>query len=35
MGDELESRYNIPRRRLSGLMSPWCLKRLDEFRGDI
>ena len=35
MGDELESRYNIPRRRLSGLMSPWCLKRLDEFRGDL
>ena len=35
MGDELESSYNIPRRRLSGLMSPWCLKRLDEFRGDL
>jgi serine protein kinase len=27
--------YNIPRRRLTGLMSPWALKRLDEFEGDI
>jgi len=35
MGDELERQYNIPRRRLTGLMSPWCLKRLDEFRGDL
>ncbi|MEY3552406.1 MAG: hypothetical protein RL735_754 [Pseudomonadota bacterium] len=35
MGAELEERFNIPRRRLSGLMSPWCLKRLDEFGGDI
>ena len=35
MGDELERRYHVPRRRLSGLMSPWCLKRLDEFRGDL
>ena len=35
MGDLLEERYGIPRRRLSGLMSPWCLKRLDEFNGDI
>ncbi len=35
MGDELERRYHIPRRRLTGLMSPWCLKRLDEFRGDL
>src|SRR3954471_23683996 len=35
MGAALEDRYDIPRRRLSGLMSPWCLKRLDEFRGDI
>ncbi|MCX8252353.1 hypothetical protein RHAL1_02188 [Beijerinckiaceae bacterium RH AL1] len=32
---ELEKRYGIPRRRLNGLMSPWCLKRLDEFHGDI
>src|SRR6478752_6187165 len=35
MGDMLEDRYNIPRRRLTGLMSPWCIKRLDEFNGDI
>ncbi|HVY18193.1 MAG TPA: PrkA family serine protein kinase [Rhodopila sp.] len=35
MGDMLEDRYGIPRRRLTGLMSPWCIKRLDEFSGDI
>src|SRR3954466_13585331 len=35
MGAVLEDRYNIPRRRLTGLMSPWCIKRLDEFNGDI
>jgi serine protein kinase len=35
MGEELESRYNIPRRKLTGLMSPWCLKRLDEAGGDL
>jgi serine protein kinase len=35
MGALLEDRYNIPRRRLTGLMSPWCIKRLDEFNGDI
>ena len=35
MGALLEDRYNIPRRRLTGLMSPWCIKRLDEFEGDI
>ncbi len=34
-GAQLEERYGIPRRRLNGLMSPWCIKRLDEFRGDI
>lgn len=34
-GPMLEERYGIPRRRLTGLMSPWCLKRLDEFGGDI
>ncbi|GLI94523.1 PrkA family serine protein kinase [Methylocystis echinoides] len=34
-GPMLEQRYNIPRRRLGSIMSPWCLKRLDEFRGDI
>jgi serine protein kinase len=35
MGSLLEERYGIPRRRLTGLMSPWCLKRLEEFEGDI
>jgi serine protein kinase len=35
MGDMLQERYGIPRRRLTGLMSPWCLKRLEEFGGDI
>ncbi|ESR22987.1 PrkA family serine protein kinase [Lutibaculum baratangense] len=35
MGDLLEDEYGIPRRRLTGLMSPWCVKRLDEFGGDI
>ncbi|RJF84493.1 PrkA family serine protein kinase [Azospirillum cavernae] len=35
MGEALEDRFNIPRRRLTGLMSPWAVKRLDEFGGDI
>ena len=35
MGSLLEDRYGIPNRRLTGLMSPWCIKRLDEFKGDI
>ncbi len=35
MGPVLEERFNIPRRRLTGLMSPWAVKRLDEFGGDI
>jgi serine protein kinase len=35
MGGLLEERYGVPRRRLTGLMSPWALKRLDEFGGDI
>ncbi|HEY0121796.1 MAG TPA: PrkA family serine protein kinase [Rhizobium sp.] len=35
MGSMIEERYGIPRRRLTGLMSPWCLKRLEEFEGDI
>ena len=34
-GDTLQQKYGIPRRRLSGLMSPWAAKRLDEFEGDI
>ncbi len=35
MGEELETQFNIPRRKLTGLMSPWCLKRLDEAGGDL
>ena len=35
MGDLLEDKYGIPRRRLNGLISPWAVKRLDEFGGDI
>ena len=35
MGAALEEKYGVPRRRLNGLMSPWCIKRLDEFGGDI
>ena len=34
-GQKLDDEYGIPRRRLTGLMSPWCIKRLDEFGGDI
>jgi len=35
MADVLEEKYGIERRRLSGIMSPWAVKRLDEFGGDI
>src|SRR5271165_1492599 len=35
MGDMLEEQYGIPKRRLTRFMSPWCIKRLDEFGGDI
>ncbi len=31
----LSEKYNIEERRLTGLMSPWAVKRLDEFGGDI
>ena len=31
----LEKEYGIPRRYLSGIMSPWAIKRLTEFGGDI
>src|SRR5579859_3662618 len=34
-GPQIEDQYGIPRRRLSGLVSPWCRKRLDDFGGDI
>ncbi|MFO8153935.1 PrkA family serine protein kinase [Thioalkalivibrio sp.] len=34
-GQDLEDRFGIPRRRLTGLLSPWAVKRLDEFGGDL
>ncbi|MDT3381681.1 PrkA family serine protein kinase [Labrys portucalensis] len=35
MGELLEDKYGIARRRLNGLISPWAAKRLDELSGDI
>ena len=35
MADLLEDKYGIARRRLTGLISPWAAKRLDELGGDI
>ncbi|MGE0767395.1 MAG: PrkA family serine protein kinase [Hyphomicrobiaceae bacterium] len=35
MGSALEEQYKIPRRALTGFVSPWAVKRLDEFGGDI
>lgn len=35
MGDLLQDKYGIARRRLNGLISPWAAKRLDELSGDI
>ena len=35
MAGMLEERYGIPRRKVSATMSPWAVKRLDEFGGDI
>jgi serine protein kinase len=34
-GPLLEERYGIPRRYLNKILSPWAVKRLDEFGGDI
>ncbi len=34
-GALLESEYGIPPRYLNGIMSPWAVKRLKEFEGDI
>ncbi|WP_417224924.1 PrkA family serine protein kinase [Amphritea sp.] len=34
-GAILEEEYNIPLRYIKGLMSPWAVKRLHEFGGDI
>ena len=33
--DLLEEKYGIERRRLTGITSPWAMKRLDEFGGNI
>ncbi len=34
-GAALEEEYGIPRRYLNAIMSPWAVKRLKEFDGDI
>ncbi|MFO1396994.1 MAG: PrkA family serine protein kinase [Burkholderiales bacterium] len=34
-GEALEQEYGIPRRYLTGIMSPWAIKRLQEFDGDL
>jgi serine protein kinase len=34
-GAEMEDRYGIPRRALTGIASPWALKRLREYKGDL
>jgi serine protein kinase len=35
MGDLLSERYGIPKRTLTGLMSPWAAKRLEQYGGDL
>jgi len=35
MGPTLLETYGIPLRRLTGTLSPWAVKRLDEFGGDV
>ena len=34
-GKLLEEKYGIPQRYLNTIMSPWAVKRLNEFNGDI
>jgi len=34
-GDILKNEYNIPKRYLNTIMSPWAVKRLHEYGGDI
>ncbi len=34
-GDILEQEYGIPKRYMRGVMSPWAVKRLKEYGGDI
>ncbi len=33
--EELENEYKIPKRYLTGIMSPWAIKRMAEFDGDL
>jgi serine protein kinase len=35
MGSMLLEKYGVPRRVLTGIMSPWAIKRLDEWDGDL
>ena len=35
LGSMLEEEYGVPRRYLTGIMSPWAIKRLQEFGGDV
>ncbi|AQS87045.1 serine protein kinase [Neoasaia chiangmaiensis NBRC 101099] len=35
MGSALQEQYGIPRRVLTGIASPWAMKRLEEFDGDL
>ncbi|MBX2879627.1 MAG: PrkA family serine protein kinase [Granulosicoccus sp.] len=34
-GEMLKKEYGIPTRYLNGIMSPWAIKRLEEYDGDI
>ena len=34
-GELLENEYGIPKRYLSGIASPWAIKRLEEYEGDL
>jgi serine protein kinase len=35
MAEMVQQEYNVPKRRLPGVMSPWAVKRMQEFGGDI
>ncbi len=34
-GAQMEDKFGIPRRALTGIASPWALKRLKEYQGDL
>ncbi|TVQ58367.1 MAG: PrkA family serine protein kinase [Rhodobacteraceae bacterium] len=34
-GDAVEAQYGVPKRYLTGHLSPWAIKRLDAFGGDL